>query len=66
MFLNSIAAGYNGLRIWGGGQFEYDIFYELADQYGILLWHDFMFACAMYPGTNDFFENIRTEIKDNV
>ncbi|KAM3146347.1 hypothetical protein pb186bvf_001692 [Paramecium bursaria] len=66
IFLNSLAAGYNGLRIWGGGQFEYDIFYELADQHGILLWHDFLFACAMYPGTNDYLENIRQEIYDNV
>lgn len=50
VFEDSVAAGYNGLRLWGGGQFELDYFYELADRYGIVVWHDLMFACAMYPG----------------
>ncbi|CAD8151137.1 unnamed protein product [Paramecium pentaurelia] len=66
IFQDSIAAGYNGLRFWGGGQFEYDIFYELADKYGIIIWHDLMFACAMYPGTDDFIANVQAELKDNV
>ncbi|CAK62388.1 unnamed protein product (macronuclear) [Paramecium tetraurelia] len=66
IFQDSIDAGYNGLRFWGGGQFEYDIFYELADKYGIIIWHDLMFACAMYPGTDDFIANVQAEIKDNV
>lgn len=42
-------ANFNMLRIWGGGNFEKDIFYELCDQNGIMIWHDFMFACAEYP-----------------
>ncbi len=42
-------ANFNMIRIWGGGNFEKDLFYELCDQNGILLWHDFMFACVLYP-----------------
>lgn len=48
-------ANFNMLRIWGGGIYERDIFYEKCDEYGILLWHDFMFACAMYPDNLPWF-----------
>ncbi len=56
----------NMLRVWGGGIYENDIFYELCDQYGILIWQDFMFACSMYPGDDAFLENARLEAIDNV
>ena len=52
----------NMLRVWGGGQFERPAFYELCDEKGILLWHDFMFSCATYPGDERFMSGVRTEI----
>ncbi|MCP5102963.1 MAG: glycoside hydrolase family 2 protein [bacterium] len=56
----------NMLRVWGGGFYENDVFYDLCDQAGILVWQDFMFACAMYPGGKAFQENVRLEAIDNV
>lgn len=44
----------NMLRVWGGGVYESDKFYEIADELGILIWQDFMFACSMYPASDDF------------
>lgn len=63
---NALDANNNMIRLWGGGQFEYDIFYDICDEKGLLIWHDFMFACAMYPGTKEYQDNIRHEIEDNV
>lgn len=45
----------NMLRIWGGGIYEPDIFYDLCDAYGILIWHDFMYACSVYPEYEKWF-----------
>ncbi len=59
-------SGMNMLRIWGGGIYEQDIFYELCDEYGILVWQDFMFACSMYPGEPGFLDSIAREAEDNV
>ncbi len=59
-------ANMNMLRVWGGGIYENDYFYDLADEMGILVWHDFMFACSMYPGDKAFLENVRQEAIDNV
>jgi beta-mannosidase len=60
------AAGINMLRVWGGGIYEADIFYELCDSLGIMVWQDFMFAGAMYPGDDHFIENVKQEVKDNL
>lgn len=61
-----VEANMNMLRIWGGGIYENDVFYELCDKKGILVWQDFMFACAMYPGDEAFLENVTQEAIDNV
>ncbi len=64
--LDAVNANMNMLRIWGGGTYEEDIFYELCDKYGIMVWQDFMFACNTYPMNPDMLENIRREAIDNV
>ncbi len=57
---------FNMLRVWGGGIYEKEIFYDLCDQYGILVWQDFMFACNMYPGDPEFLESVKHEADYNV
>ena len=59
---SAVSANMNMLRVWGGGQFEHPSFYELCDEKGILLWHDFMFSCATYPGDERFMAGVRKEI----
>lgn len=56
----------NMLRVWGGGIYEDDEFYNACDANGILVWQDFIFACAMYPGDKKFTENVKQEVIDNV
>jgi len=59
-------ANMNMVRVWGGGIYEDDHFYDLADELGILVWQDFMFACSMYPGDKASLDNVRGEVVDNV
>ncbi|MBI9055697.1 MAG: glycoside hydrolase family 2 protein [Bacteroidales bacterium] len=60
------SANMNMLRLWGGGIYEKDIFYDLCDEAGILIWQDFMFANAMYLNDSLFLKNIRTEAEFQV
>lgn len=59
-------ANFNAIRIWGGGYYPEDWFYDICDELGIVVWQDFMFACAVYDLTPEFEENIREEFIDNV
>jgi beta-mannosidase len=61
-----VSSNMNMLRIWGGGIYENDIFYDLCDAKGILVWQDFMFACAMYPGDIEFLANVQEEAEQQV
>jgi beta-mannosidase len=63
---SAVFANMNMLRVWGGGIYENDIFYDLCDENGILLWQDFMFACSMYPGTPEFLNSVTEEARQNI
>ncbi len=64
---DAVAANMNMLRVWGGGIYEPDLFYDLADELGICLWQDFMFGCATYPTfDDDYLANVAQEFEDNV
>ena len=55
-------ANMNMLRLWGGGQFEHDAFYETCDELGLMVWHDMMFSCAIYPGDDVFLGSVEKEL----
>ncbi|MFK5959372.1 MAG: glycoside hydrolase family 2 TIM barrel-domain containing protein [Lutibacter sp.] len=61
-----VKANMNMLRVWGGGIYEKDIFYDLCDKNGILVWQDFMFAGSLYPNNQEFIDNVKQEVKENV
>ena len=60
------AANMNTIRVWGGGYYPDDFFYDVCDELGLLVWQDFMFACAAYDLTQEFEANIRAEFVDNI
>ena len=59
-------ANMNMIRVWGGGFYEDNMLYDLCDKYGILVWQDFMFACSLYPGDQEFLDNVKAEAEENV
>jgi len=61
-----IEANFNCIRIWGGGVYPSDELFNLCDQYGLIVWQDFMFACAVYDLSEEFTKNIVEELKDNI
>lgn len=64
---DALAVNMNMIRVWGGGIYENDYFYDKCDEMGFLVWQDFMFACSMYPGVDTaFYENVKQEAIENV
>jgi beta-mannosidase len=61
-----VAANFNAIRVWGGGYYPNDFFFDICDELGLLVWLDFMFACAVYDLSEDFDRNIRAELADNI
>lgn len=59
-------AHFNVIRVWGGGNYPYDAFWDACDELGLMVWQDFMFACANYNLTDEFEENIKSEFIDNI
>lgn len=66
LLTSAAAANMNMVRVWGGGQFERDAFYELCDEKGLLIWHDLMFACSLYPADRAFIADVREEVLHQV
>ena len=67
LLADAASANMNMLRVWGGGIYEQDIFYDLCDELGICIWQDFMFACATYPAFDeDFMATVKEEAVDNI
>ena len=63
---DAAAVGMNMLRVWGGGQYENEKFYELCDESGIMVWQDLMFSCMEYPSTPDFLASVVPEVEYQV
>ena len=63
---DAAAVHMNMLRVWGGGFYEEERFYDLCDRYGLLIWQDFIFACGVYPDEQAFAENVRMEAVENI
>ncbi|GGL56588.1 glycoside hydrolase family 2 protein [Wenxinia marina] len=61
---SAVDANMNMLRVWGGGRYEPDWFYDLCDEMGLMVWQDFMFACSLYPSTEEFLAEVAAEAEE--
>lgn len=59
-------SNFNTVRVWGGGYYQDEAFYESCDELGIMVWQDLMFACAMYPGNDDFLDLVKNELEEQL
>ncbi|MCI8355489.1 MAG: glycoside hydrolase family 2 protein [Lachnospiraceae bacterium] len=66
LLLQAKNAHFNCIRVWGGGNYPYDAFWDACDELGLVVWQDFMFACAVYDLTQEFEESITAEFIDNI
>ncbi|WP_026972921.1 beta-mannosidase [Aliagarivorans marinus] len=62
----AVDANMNMIRVWGGGQYESDLFYQLCDELGLMVWQDMMFACSLYPSTDEFIADVVPELRDQI
>lgn len=63
---SAVDANMNMIRIWGGGRYEADWFYDMCDELGLMVWHDLMFSCNLYSASDDFIAEIEMEVKEAV
>lgn len=66
LLMQAKQANYNCIRVWGGGFYPFDFFFDICDELGLIVWEDFMFACAVYDLSDEFEANIRAEFVDNI
>ncbi len=66
LFRDAVDANMNMLRVWGGGTYESDLFHDLADEHGILIWQDFMFSCTLYPSDPAFLDTVAEEARQQI
>ncbi|MCC6415745.1 MAG: glycoside hydrolase family 2 protein [Opitutaceae bacterium] len=65
-FVSAAQANMNMMRVWGGGLYESEEFYDVCDELGLLVWQDFMFACTLYPRDREFLASVKREATDNI
>jgi beta-mannosidase len=64
--ISAVRANMNMVRVWGGGLYESEEFYDVCDELGLLVWQDFMFACTLYPGDREFLASVKLEAEHNI